>query len=125
MVDAGRNTIANNKGISGTRLEPVGTLAGSLTDIVEQTLIEIDGKQIVNIHPVLQDDFYVFTQSFYENGADQSLLEILTRTYLNRDPIDPTLLLQVANTYTQFGGLERFYYIPIILALIKSTVLSF
>ena len=72
------------------------------------------------IKNVLVDGFYVLSQNFYEDTAGQSVLEFLTRNYMNNKAIDPKVLLAVAKSYTNWGGLERFYYLPIILVLIKA-----
>ena len=76
------------------------------------------------IKPVTVDNFYVFSQAFYDNGPNQSLLEIQVNNYLDDKALDNRILFQLAEQYTSWGGLERFYYGAILLILIKATVRS-
>lgn len=71
------------------------------------------------IHEVLADDFYVLSAEFYNETAQQSLLEILVKDYLKGNAIDLTLLYAVTDTYRKWKRLEQFYYGPILLTLIK------
>lgn len=78
-----------------------------------------DGK--LPIISVTNDDFYIFSQSFYENDTvHQSRLEVAVLDYLNKRTIRSDHLLALCETHHAWGGLERFYYIPILLVLIKA-----
>lgn len=72
------------------------------------------------IKNVLVDDFYVFSEKFYTNAAGQSVLEKLTWDFLEGEGINPAHLHYVARNYFAWGGLERFYYIPVVIILIQS-----
>lgn len=120
-VDHLRNKI-DTKVLSEITLRSVPTLSGSLNLLTDQPTITKGDKVIPKIKSVLEDDYYVFSSEFYELGTNTSLLEMLTLQYLRRESLNTADLFFVCENYTQFGGLERFYYIPILLALIKSTV---
>jgi len=76
------------------------------------------------IKPVTVDDYYVLSQSFYEDSEGQSLLEVLTWRFIRREGVDvPSMKLLVAD-YPNWGSLERFYYAPILLTLVNSAIRS-
>lgn len=74
------------------------------------------------IYKVNVDDYYVFSQSFYKDTDGKSLLEILAMDYLENKAIDANKLLEIVKTYKYWGGLEKFYYLPIVLILIKASI---
>lgn len=76
------------------------------------------------IHRVAEDDYYVLSKAFYDDEPTQSLLEITVRQFLERKALDNKALLTLCEAYHSWGGLERFYYVPIILILIKSSIRS-
>lgn len=71
------------------------------------------------IKPVLADEFYVFSEQFYNDAPGMSDLEVLTAQTLRGESIDLEMLADIADGSVKFDNLERFYYTPIILALIK------
>lgn len=111
-----------DKVIGDTNLIPVPTASGSLLDLIYDKVLEFNGQNVKVINGVLADDHYVFSQAFYDEINGQSLLEVLTRNYLQKEAIDPKVLLGLVNHYPGWGGLEKFYYLPIILILIKSVI---
>jgi hypothetical protein len=79
-------------------------------------------KTLESIYLVTKDDYYVLSKDFYDKTVQQSVLENITWGYLSGEAIDATQLLDTAKTYFTWGILEQFYYIPIILTLIRSTI---
>jgi len=75
-----------------------------------------------SIYTVTVDDYYVLSTNFYNKTTTQSVLESIVWNYLENKPTDYTQLLDTAKTYFQWGVLEQFYYIPIIMTLIRSAV---
>ena len=75
--------------------------------------------------PPVTADSYVFTPAFYANGTNQTVLELLVWKYLNQQPLDNKRLLALVQDVSHWGRLEQFYYIPIILILIKASIRSF
>jgi hypothetical protein len=71
------------------------------------------------IKRIVVDEYYVFSKEFYEDEPGQSHLERLTRERISGKVIDLNMLADIADYAVKFDNLERFYYIPIILTLIK------
>lgn len=87
-----------------------------------QCVEKADGTtQLPVIVPVTQDDYYVFTQAFYNwrGGTLSSQLEVLVKGAIDTQTIDRTQLIQIGTQAFNWPNLERFYYIPMILALIR------
>lgn len=97
-----------------------GSRVGSLNSLIKDTVI--DGVTIATIYPVQKDDHYVFTEAFYDNLDGKSLLEVLVINYLNSKQISYLDLYKLCTDFHNWGALERYYYLPIILVLIKSTI---
>lgn len=75
------------------------------------------------IHPVLEDEYYIFSQAFYDKAAEgQSRLELAVHDYLAGNAPNHKLLLALSQTWWGWGTLERFYYTPILLVLIKASI---
>lgn len=71
-----------------------------------------------SIYAVTCDDSYVFSEHFYSKDQNQSVLEGLVWDYLEGKKINLQTLEALANGATQWGVLEQFYYIPLILAFL-------
>jgi hypothetical protein len=112
------------KSADGTiALSPVQSRKGTLKDLLDPS--QEQGLQVYGnaplINPVLCDDYYVFSEAFYNNYPDgQSKLELCVRDFLQGKAINRKLLLQFCDTYHAWGGLERFYYLPVVLVLINA-----
>lgn len=98
----------------------------SLADLIgDATLDELPYGDAPMIRPVLGDDYYVLSQNFYDRvSLEQSKLEKAVWDYLNDKPVDRTLLLAFCETFHSWGTLEQFYYLPIVLLLIKASIRS-
>lgn len=73
-----------------------------------------------DIHPVNKDDFYVFSQAFYEQSdTGLSKLEQLSLSAMTGEAINKAALLKLVKTAKNWSNLERFYYVPVLLILIK------
>jgi hypothetical protein len=79
-----------------------------------------------DIVPVTTDNYYVFTQGFYGvRGTNlASKLEVQAQNAISGDAIDLGILTTLGNNAFNWPNLERFYYIPVVLALIKIALLS-
>ena len=124
-VDKYANSLSFGREVGWIELQTASSPGGFTNDIVggmvgDSNSLTINQVTMPLIKNVLVDGFYVLSQNFYEDTAGQSVLEFLTRNYMNNKAIDPKVLLAVAKSYTNWGGLERFYYLPIILVLIKA-----
>lgn len=103
-------------------LTPVFSRAGALTEVITMTTLEEVPLQLPLIKNIDVQGSYVFGAGFYLNAQEESVLEVLVNAYFDRKAIDPKVLLKVVTNYRNWGGLEQFYYIPIILMLIRATV---
>lgn len=73
-----------------------------------------------DILPVTVDDYYVFSEGFYSLPAQaSSKLEQITLAAIQGQTIDPGALYDLATKAMQWGELEKYYYIPVLLALIN------
>lgn len=116
---------ARPKNVLDEALQPVATQIRSLQDLVaENTLFHgLPYSEAPVIHDVLDDDYYVFSQLFYEVAATgQSKLELCVQDYLDGKALDRRVLLALCQTCHGWGGLERFYYIPIVLILVRAAI---
>lgn len=103
--------------VSATLTETIGqkNVEFTLTD----NQLETDSRTYKLIHDVLVDDFYVLSAEFYNETAQQSMLEILVKDYLKGNTLDLNKLYAVSDTFRKWKRLEQFYYGPILMTLIK------
>lgn len=94
--------------------------AGITSTMLASTTIA--GVTIPFIKPVLVDNYYILSSNFYTNTGTQSVLEILVNDYFSAEAINSSALLELANQVPGWNGLEKFYYIPVILMLIRSVI---
>lgn len=83
-----------------------------------------DGNLLL-IKSVLADRYYVLSEAFYTGGVNLSVLEILIRDYLKCQTIDLAMLTALVNAYPSWPVLERFYYGPLLVLLIKESIKGF
>lgn len=116
------------KVISDTKLLDAVSSLTQLGDLISDN--EFEGLTLPNVpavKKVLIDDYYVLSKDFYDRDYEEtkmSLLEICVTTYLKNKPIDKRVLIHLCNTYQSWGALEQFYYTPLLLILLKSTILE-
>jgi hypothetical protein len=103
-------------------LVPSKTIGGDFSQQIKDPILDRDGKVVVDVFPIDFSKTYVFSEAFYSGSAGMSLLEALTKDYLNGKQINPMDLDKVSSRYFYWGRLEQFYYLPIILTLIKAVV---
>ncbi len=83
------------------------------------------------IHNAMMDGYYIFSEAFYQNdptpGA-QSQLELLVRQYLQGKSLSWKALNELCESVSNSGlwnSMSRFYYLPIVLILVRSVIRSF
>lgn len=106
------------KTISLEELQEVTNVHGTLADLINNQYVGPTATFPL-IHLVTADTSYVLSNAFYDNTSGKSVLEILTKDYLNQQSIDLPMLTALAQAYRNLGRLEQFYYGPIIMTLIK------
>lgn len=88
---------------------------------IPDDVVDVDPwKRPADIHPVVIDDYYVLSEAFYKNGPGQSKLELLTHQFLNREALHPEQFDAVLARIYDWDNLERFYYYPLVIALLKT-----
>lgn len=105
------------------RLLDDGILDGLTYEQLQESLADDrpSWEKLPDFLPVVVDDFYVFSERFYLERMASSKLEHLTLCYLREEPVDKATLLSLAQRCANWGNLERFYYIPVILTLMLAT----
>ena len=119
-IDTGFNH--QRRMLSPVDIANVPTEAGDNQELIPNGKLDDQNHPIYFIHNVLKDDYYVLSQAFYEDKSGKSVLEVMCSNYLERKSNDPVELVKLCATYNQWGGLEKFYYIPLLLILIKGTI---
>lgn len=80
-------------------------------------------EPLPDIALVTTDDYYVFTGKLYRNEETlSSNLERLTKALLRGEAVDKALLHRLTTTARHWPNLERFYYIPVLLVLLKTVM---
>ena len=115
VQDQNNNNLDKSPAMDG--LIDVSTLYGNTAPLVTDNIIEHLGKPMTIVHPVTKDDYYILSSNFYNNKDDKSLLEVLAENFLQREANNPELVLKLMQQCWKWGGLERFYYIPLVMIL--------
>lgn len=74
---------------------------------------------VPGLYRVTFDDYYVLSQNFYDKTTTQSTLEAQTRKFLKREALDLEALMKTARAFNRWGLVEQFYYVPLVLCLIR------
>jgi hypothetical protein len=73
-------------------------------------------------YPVSTDDCYVFTEAFYDNTTNQSVLEIQTNRALAGVTLSRASLLELIKASYRWTMLDRFYYLPVLWVLVRTSL---
>lgn len=75
------------------------------------------------MYPVTIDDYYILSENFYnKDETNQSRFELAIRDHINGKPVNRKLLKAFCESYHLWGSLERFYYTPLLIMMIKSVI---
>lgn len=99
-------------------LQNVPSRVTGLENLIQDNIVDNTNNQ-PKIYPVLKDDYYVLSESFYKSGQSQSKLENLVTKFIKQNTVNAVEVLDVSKDFMNWGGLERFYYIPLIIAMTK------
>ncbi len=80
----------------------------------------VDAQQTVPLRKVTHDAFYVFSEDFYTGAAGMSVFESTVRDFILGNSIDIKHLVKSEKLCDRWGALEQFYYIPIIMFILRS-----
>ncbi len=78
-----------------------------------------------DIYPVLGDSYYVLSANFYDETNTQSNLENAVSAFLAGRAIDLVLLSRIAKEFMTWGLLEQYYYVPVLLVLIRASIRTY
>jgi hypothetical protein len=99
---------------------------GRLDDLIEESNLKgLPYPDLPLIKDVTVDDYYVFSEAFYKQDTpNMSKLEASVWDMLNRKALNLSLLVFYTRTWQTWGALERFYYTPFVLMLIRAQIKS-
>ncbi len=78
-------------------------------------------------HHACSDGYYIFSQAFYEDNREagaQSFLELKVQDFLAERAIPYADLVQLVEASVNWNNVDTYYYIPILILLIKSAIVS-
>ena len=79
------------------------------------------GRPLIN--QIFPNESYVMSKDFYQGLTDgMSHLEVLTYQYFRDEYLNQDVLMELVDDHTNWGVLEQFYYVPILLALLKYSI---
>lgn len=84
---------------------------------------ELEYKSVVSpiYRPVTDDEFYVLSEDFYrETGG--TVLDRMTRDYINGESIDETLLLTMVNNWKMWPMTNKYWQTPLLVLLMRYTL---
>lgn len=93
---------------------------GIFTWVPSSNLVALGAANASVIYPVTQDAYYVLSENFYNQTENQSGLEAALSNYLSGGKPDIASLANSAKLFNQWGIVEQFYYVPILLVLIRA-----
>lgn len=105
--------------VSSGCIKPTTGASGSEPSYEEKFTL-VNGEAILAYPRAHVEGYYVLSKAFYENIEEElSLLEIMTRDYLDHKSLSLTQVSFMASIYPTMPRLEQFYYGPLIMALIQ------
>lgn len=81
----------------------------------------------VIIHPAMSDGYYVFSKAFWENDMTQnaqSKLELIVQDFIDHQAISYERIHEIYIDSFKWNALDSFYYLPILLVMMKVVVLT-
>lgn len=103
----------------GLQVESFDKLAPIQNLNLTEPMLFYTEKKLPIVRRMGEDNYYVFTKQFYENKVPGSLLERLVLDRIDKSTTDFGNLATLAEMSLRLDNLERFYFTPIILSLIK------
>lgn len=74
------------------------------------------------IHHVSSDIYYVFTKAFYDQSAGQSVLEFEVNKALAGIKVSHVHLMELIKDSYKWTYLDRFYYLPVLWVLVRTSL---
>jgi hypothetical protein len=96
------------------RLYPPANIASTITTLNADGTVDFNGVGV--------DDYYVLSENFYLQNTSQTYLELFVSSYLKKEAPDIDQLVKTAEIAPNWGVLEQYYYIPILLIVMRSAI---
>lgn len=115
------STVSYNNEIYSLQNDNIGILGKRL--IIQPTVSKtpyksINGKPLIN--QVFPDKGYVFSPDFWHDNPDgMSHLEVQTMNYFQDEQLQGDILLELIEDVSNWGELEKYYYVPVLMCLIN------
>jgi hypothetical protein len=94
------------------------TYLGDFSQLNRRRIVGFDAQ--APIYPVTKDDYYVLSEAFYFDQAGPcSQLELLVKQALTDQTFSLSAVFDLCEASYKWGGLERFYYTPLLLCLLR------
>lgn len=91
----------------------------------ERSEVDPSDRKRLPVKLVTHDDYYVLSEAFYKSKVDEmSQLEFCVYRMLRQEQVNIGVLLDLCERCYTWGSLERFYYVPILLILLKYTMVN-
>lgn len=126
ILDVDYETFYTNKELySATLINPPSQIR-DLSDLISDS--QYEGLTLPNnplLYKVLSDDYYVFSEHFYnKDRTSMSILELCLMDYLEDKAPNLDLLLTLCNAAHSWSRLEQIYFHVVLLILIKAAIRS-
>lgn len=112
-----------NQKLYGSHATYDGPLLSPSKETVDGMSIDIakseHGTGLPYIVEVTCDNYYVFSEKFYVKGEASSYLEYMVLTMLKGEKIQAETLVKLCDDAINWGELEYYYYVPVLLYLIE------
>lgn len=89
------------------------------------TTLNLNADGTANFQGVAHDDYYVLSGEFYNQTENMSVWEQLVTQYIKKEPLDPIQLKKTAGLVLNWGVLEQFYYVPILMVMIRGYIYGY
>jgi hypothetical protein len=97
------------------------------------SLVDNNGNPVETFVPpplikrAMENGYYVFSEQFYKNNrtaGQQSILELMVHDYLEGKALSFKRLKALCEDVPEWNALDRFYFVPVLLVLMKAAVRS-
>jgi hypothetical protein len=87
----------------------------------------LNNSTIPLINTTIIDQYYVLSEAFYNpaSGLPMSVIEVLVTDYLNRRSLNSSMINALLSNYRGWTRLDQFYYIPILIFLLKNKLKNY
>lgn len=92
--------------------------------IKPEDAMKVEPWQIpADISPIASTNYYLFSEAFYQDDTSlMTKIELCARAMINREPVNRDMLRTLLCSAMEWDNLERFYYHPVLIALLKYMV---